>query len=95
MHAAIINNPAQLLGVIAGILRRTPDTRSAKLATSAFLVVIRTIHLPPRMGTAFHDTPAFAPGVFDSGSNFLFRVGHCDARMGNAGMLGRHAKVVK
>jgi hypothetical protein len=47
------------------------------------------------MGTAFHDTPAFAPGVFDSGSNFLFRVGHCDARIGNAGMLGRHAEVVK
>ena len=95
MHAAIINNPAQLLGVVAGILRCAPDARPAKLATSAFLVVMGTIHLPPRMRTAFYHTPTFTPGVFDSGSNFLFRVGHCDARMGNAGMLGPYALVVK
>lgn len=38
--------PGALPGVIAGVLGCAPDTRSAKLTTSAFLVVIGTIHLP-------------------------------------------------
>ncbi len=68
-------NNRQLFGMIAGTLRRAPDTRSAKLAAAAFLVVMRAIHLSPRMGPALHNAPAFATGIFNCGGNLLFKWG--------------------
>jgi hypothetical protein len=95
MGAAIINNTAKLFRVIARVLRGAPNTRSAKLAAPALLVVIGTVHLPPCMGPAFHNAPTFAQGIFDSGGYFLFRVGHRDNREVALVMLDRGVMVVK
>lgn len=95
MGAAIINNTAKLFGVIARVLRGTPNTRSAKLTAPTLLVVIGTVHLPPCMGPAFHNAPTFAQGIFDSGGYFLFRVGHRDNREVALAMLDSDVTVVK
>ena len=83
MGTTIINNAAKLFRVIARVLRGTPNTRPAKLAAPTLPVVIGAVHLPPRMGSAFHNAPTFAQGIFNSGSDFLFWVGHREDRVGN------------
>ena len=95
MGAAVINNTAKLFGVIARVLRGTPNTRSAKLTAPTLLVVIGAVHLPPCMGPAFHNAPTFAQGIFDSGGDFPFPEGLRYYRTATLGMLDRAVSVVK
>jgi hypothetical protein len=83
MGTAIINNAAKLFRVIAGVLRGAPNTRPAKLTAPTLPVDIGTVHLPPRMGSTFHNAPTFAQGIVNSGCDFLFWVGHRENRVGN------------
>ena len=71
MGTAIINNAAKLFRVIARVLRGTPNTRPAKLTAPTVPVVIEAVHLPSGMGSAFHNAPTFAQGIFNSGFDFF------------------------
>src|SRR5688572_3963969 len=55
---ATIHDSPQEIGMVAGILRRTPNGGAAEFITAAGLVVVRTEHLSPCMGTALFDQPA-------------------------------------
>jgi len=83
MGTAIVNNAAKLFRVIARVLRGTPNTRPAKLTAPTLPVVIGAVHLPPRMGSAFHNAPTFAQGILNSGGDFLFWVGHRENWVGD------------
>jgi hypothetical protein len=87
MGAAIIDNSTKLFRVIARALRGAPNTCPAKLTAPTLFVVIGTVHLSPRMRSAFHNAPTFAQGIFNGGSNFLFWVGHRDNLGGDIGKV--------
>jgi hypothetical protein len=76
MRRAVINYPTKVFRMIAGAFWRTPDTRSAKLSAPAILVVVWTIHLSPRMGSTLNNAPTFISRIFNSCSDFLFRMRH-------------------
>jgi hypothetical protein len=83
MGTAIINDAAKLFRVIARVLRDAPNTRPAKLTERTLLVIIGTVHLPPRMGSVFNNAPTLTQGIFNRGGDFLFWAGHRENRDGD------------
>ncbi|KKI47225.1 hypothetical protein XK86_00555 [Hafnia alvei] len=74
MMSAMLNDFFKLTRMVFRILWRRPNACNAKLTAAALLLGIRTIHFPPRMTTAYFNTPAVQLNEIKRLFNFLFRM---------------------
>ena len=74
LACAVVDDPAQLLAVVAGVALRVPDAGDAELAAAAGVIVEGTQHPAPCVGSAFLDSPAMRFCVADRGFDVGFRM---------------------
>ena len=75
MAATVVNNSADLFGVVASVFGSAPNTGNAEGPASALWIVVRAVEFSPSVRAADGDTPVVFLGVFEGCFNFRFGMG--------------------